>query len=267
MRALAFLNLAGLSSRAAVAHSAVMAASSSAEFPIMRGDALDFYLAQGYYRMQQDLFTCQFVPFNSRLYTAHWLRIDLARVEWGPEQRRLLRRNARFTATICPFRLTEEYEELYARYCAAITFDAAPTIEAVLLGGAPHNVFNTQIIELRDEGKLIAAGILDYGERTLAGILNFYDPSYHRHSLGKYLLLLKTDYARRRHLNYYYPGYLVHDYPKFNYKLFACAAATEVFDSISSQWLPFSWEVVRANSAVLFAEWLPEDLRGATTND
>ena len=239
-----------------------MAASSSAEFPVIRGDALDFYLAQGYYRMQQDLFTCQFVPFDGRLYTAHWLRIDLTRVEWGSEQRRMLRRNARFAATVRPFRLTDEYEELYARYRAAITFDAAPTIEAVLLGGSPHNVFNTQIIELRDEGRLIAAGILDYGERTLAGILNFYDPTYHKHSLGKYLLLLKTDYARRQHLDYYYPGYLVHNYPKFDYKLFACAAATEAFDSISGQWRPFSWEAVQANSAELFAEWLPEDLQG-----
>ena len=34
-----------------------MAASSSA-LPIIRGDALDYYLALGYYRMQQDLFTC-----------------------------------------------------------------------------------------------------------------------------------------------------------------------------------------------------------------
>ena len=238
-----------------------MAASSSAEFPVIRGDALDFYLARGYYRMQQDLFTCQFVPFDGRLYTAHWLRLALPRVEWGPEQRRLLRRNARFAATVRPFRLTDEYEELYARYRAAITFDAAPTIAAVLLGDSGHNVFNTQIIELRDEGRLVAAGVLDYGERTLAGILNFYDPSYHRHSLGKYLLLLKTDYARRRQLDYYYPGYLVHNYPKFDYKLFACAAATEVFDSISGQWQPFSREAVQANSAKLFAEWLPEDLR------
>ena len=239
-----------------------MAASSSAEFPVIRGEALDFYLAQGYYRMQQDLFTCQFVPFDGRLYTAHWLRLDLARVQWGPEQRRLLRRNARLAATVRPFRLTSEYEELYARYRAAITFDAAPTVDDVLLGGAAHNVFNTHIIELREDGKLIAAGIFDLGDRTLAGILNFYDPAYRRLSLGKYLLLLKTDYARRLRLDYYYPGYVVHNYPKFDYKLFACAAATEVFDSISGQWQPFSGETVAANSAELFADCLPDGLAG-----
>jgi arginine-tRNA-protein transferase len=241
-----------------------MAASSSA-LPIIRGDALDYYLAQGYYRMQQDLFTCQFVPFAGRLYTAHWLRLAMPRVEWGPEQRRLLRRNARFTTTIRPFRLTAEYEELYARYRAAITFDAAPTLDEVLLGGATHNVFNTYIIELRDGEKLVAAGVFDRGERSLAGIVNFYDPTYHKHSLGKYLLLLKTDYARRLQLDYYYPGYIVADYPKFDYKLFACAAATEVFDCVGGHWVPFSWEAVAAHSAELLTDWLPEELNGLTT--
>ena len=238
-----------------------MAVSSAAELPIIRGDALDFYLAQGYYRMQQDLFTCQFVPFDGRLYTAHWLRLDLARVQWDPEQRRLLRRNARFAATVRPFRLSSEHEELYARYRAAITFDAAPTVDDVLLGGATHNVFNTYIIELRDGDQLVAAGIFDRGNRTLAGILNFYDPAYRRHSLGKYLLLLKTDYARRLRLDYYYPGYVVHNYPKFDYKLTACAAATEVFDCINSQWQPFSWDTVAAQSAELLINYLPDNLR------
>ena len=250
------------SGRIVIACLRFMAVSSSSALPLIRGDALDFYLAQGYYRMQQDLFTCQFVPFEGRIYTAHWLRLDIARVAWGTEQRRLLRRNARFAATVRPFRLTPEYEELYARYRQAITFDAAPTVEDVLLGGEAHNVFNTNIIELRDDDRLVAVGIFDHGDRALAGILNFYDPTYHKFSLGKYLLLLKTDYARRLQLDYYYPGYVVHAYPKFDYKLFACAAATEVFDSINGQWQPFSWQVIDANSAELVAKWLPEDLAG-----
>ncbi|WP_223827713.1 GNAT family N-acetyltransferase [Hymenobacter armeniacus] len=240
-----------------------MSASSSAQ-PIIRGDALDFYLAQGYYRMQQELFTCHFVPFSGKLYTAHWLRLALGRIAWGPEQRALLRRNSRFAATIRPFRITDEYEELYARYRASITFDAAPTIEAVLMGGEAHNVFNTQVIELRDGERLIAAGVFDRGERTLAGILNFYDPAYRKFSLGKYLLLLKTDHARRQHLDYYYPGYLVHGYPKFDYKLFACLAATEVFDSVRGLWVPFAWDAVAEHSAELLADWLPEELGGLT---
>ena len=238
-----------------------MAASSPAPL-LIRGNALDYYLSQGYYRMQQELFTCHFVPFEGRLYTAHWLRLVVDRMEWGPEPRRLLRRNARFGATIQPFRLTPEHEELYARYRAAITFDAAPTIEEILTGSAVHSVFNTHVIELRDGNRLIAAGIFDRGHRSLAGILNFYDPAYRQHSLGKYLLLLKAEHARNLQLDYYYPGYVIHNYPKFDYKLFACLAATEVFDCLRGHWQPFAWDAVAAHSAELLADWLPEELQG-----
>jgi len=234
----------------------------SSSLPIIRGDVLDYYLSQGYYRMQQELFTCQFVPFNSRIYTAHWLRLRLSRVEWGAEQRRLLRRNARFSAVIRPFRPNAAYEDLYARYRQGITFDAAATVDEVLLGGAEHNVFNTQVVELRDGDQLIAAGVFDYGERSIAGILNFYDPAYRQYSLGKYLLLLKIEHARHLGLDFYYPGYVLQDYPKFDYKLFPSLAATQVYDSVRGQWLPFSWELTTTLSAELLADWLPEELRG-----
>ena len=243
-----------------------MSATSLPGQPIIRGDALDFYLAQGYYRMQQDLFTCQFVPFDGRIYTAHWLRLALNRVEWGPEQRRLLRRNARLAATVQPFRPTLDHEELYTRYRNAITFDAAPTVAAVLLGEAEHNVFNTYAIELRDGARLVAVGIFDLGHRTLAGILNYYDPDYRRDSLGIYLLLLKIQYASQARLQYYYPGYMVHGYPKFDYKLAISPAATEVFDSIRGLWQHFLAEEIAAQSAELLAEWLPEELQGRIEN-
>lgn len=223
---------------------------------IIPGNALDFYLGQGYYRMAQDLFTCRFLPVEDELYTVHWLRLDLARVHYGPEQRRLLRLNERFSVAIRPFELTgePELEELYTRYRASITFDAPETVDAFLLAGATHNVFTTEVIEIRDAGRLIAAGIFDSGARTLAGIMNFYDPDYRRHSLGKYLMLLKINHARSRNMTYYYPGYLAHNYPKFDYKLGACQPATEVFDCLRGRWLPFSWEAVAAHSAGLMAE-------------
>ena len=219
------------------------------------GDVLDYYLSLGYYRMNQDLFTCRFLPVGQHLHTVHWLRLVLPQVQYGSKQRRLLRLSERFTVTVKPFRLTPEYEELYARYYQAVDFDTAPSLEALLLAGATHTVFDTRIVEVREGGRLIAAGIFDCGTASIAGIVNFYDPDYRKYSLGKYLLLLKTEYACRQQLAYYYPGYLVQGYPKFDYKLFACPAATEVFDCRSSQWLPFSWEAVAEQSAALLSEW------------
>lgn len=219
------------------------------------GDLLDYYLSLGYYRMNQDLFTCRFLPVGANLYTVHWLRLVVPQVQYGPKQRQLLRQNARFTVTVQPLRLTPEYEALYARYYQSVNFDTATSLETLLLAGATYSVFNTHIIEVRDENQLIAAGVFDCGTDSIAGIVNFYDPSYRKFSLGKYLLLLKTEYARQRQLAYYYPGYLVQGYPKFDYKLFACLAATEVFDCRSSHWLPFSWEAVQEQSSALLSEW------------
>ena len=226
---------------------------------IIPGPALDYYLGQGYYRMHQDLFTCRFLPIDGGLYTVHWLRLELARVHYGPEQRRLLRVAERFTVRRRPFRLTAELEELYAAYRASITFDAPPTVEAFLLAGSTHNVFSTEVLEIRDGERLVAAGIFDNGARTLAGIMNFYHPEYRKFSLGKVLMLLKLEHARGLGHHYYYPGYVVHNYPKFDYKLFPCPAATEVFDCLTGQWLAFSWPEVHRQAAGLLTDWNEDD--------
>ena len=222
--------------------------------PTLPGDFLDYYLSLGYYRMGQDLFTCRFLPHGNELYTTHWLRLVLPQVQYGPKQRQLLRLNAQFTTEVRPLQLTAEHEELYARYYRAVEFDTAASLEALLLAGATDTIFTTYVVEVRDAGRLIAAGIFDWGTASIMGIVNFYDPAYRKFSLGKYLLLCKLEYARRQQLAYYYPGYLVHGYPKFDYKLFACPAATEVYDCLNSQWQPFSWEEVARQSAALWVE-------------
>lgn len=221
----------------------------------MRGSNLDFFLSIGYFRMQQELFTCHYILHNEVPCPVHWLRIDLSMATYGPKQSRLLRINEKFSVTIQPFILSEEIESLYARYRSSLNFDAPESVEFWLLNGAPYSVFDTYAIEVRDENNLIAIGIFDNGDQSIAGIMNFYHPDYHKQSLGKYLMLLKMKYAQRWQKTHYYPGYIVTNFPKFDYKLFACESATEVFDDTSDQWLPFSWETIAALS-----EHSPDDL-------
>ncbi len=212
----------------------------------MKGSQLDVCLSRGYFRMQQDVFTCRFLHYNDRFCPVHWLRIAVPSIEFGPKQRRLFRINEAFTTTVRPFALTDELENLYAIYRASIDFDASVSVAACLLDDSGQNRFDTHLIEVRDNGKLIAAGVFDSGLHTLAGIMNFYDPAYRKHSLGKYLMLLKMSYAWQQRQTYYYPGYIVSHFPKFDYKLFACEAATEVYDESRNRWYPFSWAVVNA---------------------
>ncbi|WP_245897063.1 GNAT family N-acetyltransferase [Hymenobacter nivis] len=231
---------------------------------VIPGATLDYYLGQGYYRMRQDLFTCQFLPHDDQLYTVHWLRVMLRDVQFGPKQRHLLRRNAAFSMAVRPFRLTAEYETLYSLYHQSLDFEASPNLAELLLAEKTmHSVFNTAIVEVRDGELLVAAGIFDQGVDSIAGIVNFYHPAYRQYSLGKYLMLLKIAHAQQQQKTYYYPGYVVHGYPKFDYKLWACPAATEVFDCYSRQWPLFSWEVVAQQSAAIVADWLAREGPGS----
>lgn len=210
----------------------------------MRGSELDLFLSLGYFRMQQEIFTCHYILHDNVPCSVHWLRIDIAGVTYGPKQVRLLRINEPFSVTIKPFVLSEEIETLYALYKGSLNFDAPESVEFWLMNGAAQTVFDTYVIEVRDKNALIAAGIFDNGNESIAGIMNFYHPDYRRQSLGKYLMLLKMKYAQGLQKEYYYPGYVVSNYPKFDYKLFACESATEVFDEYNGLWLPFSWPTV-----------------------
>ncbi|GAA4455300.1 hypothetical protein GCM10023189_23010 [Nibrella saemangeumensis] len=220
----------------------------------MSGSDLDLWLSMGYFRMHQDIFTCRYLVVNDTICPVHWLRMLLPVVAFKSEQRRLLRINAGFSVAVNPFVLTDEAETLFARYRSAVDFDAPTSVEFWLMNGSRYNAFDTYAVEVRDGDRLIAVGIFDDGNESIAGIMNFYDPAYRRYGLGKYLMLQKIEYARNRQKQYYYPGYLVSNYPKFDYKLFPCVAATEVFDDMTGLWLPFSWETVNALAADMLDE-------------
>ncbi|GAB3569808.1 hypothetical protein GCM10027578_24950 [Spirosoma luteolum] len=211
----------------------------------MNGIELDFYLSLGCFRMHQDIFTCRYLPKDDQLHTVHWLRIDLDAVVLGPKQNRILRQNAPFRVSVVPMTtITDEHEALYARYRASIDFDAAYSVTQCLLDGATSTVFESYAIEVRDTDTLIAVGVFDQGTDSIAGILNFYHPDYRKYSLGKFLMLQKLLHARAQGRSYYYPGYVVSHYPKFDYKLFACEPATQLYDPDRAIWVPFSWAIV-----------------------
>ncbi len=212
----------------------------------MKGNDLDLYLSLGYFRMQQDMFTCRYVVFDTTFSAVHWLRIDLERAEFGKKQRILLRNKEKFRIQIKPLVLSKEIETLYSLYRDSVDFDAPQTVDACLFGGVTYNVFDTWTVEIRDEDRLIAVGVFDNGAKSIAGIMNFYDPAYYKYSLGKCLMLLKMEYAQQQQKAYYYPGYLASEYPKLNYKLFACEAATEVYNDNTGEWYPFSWDMISA---------------------
>jgi arginine-tRNA-protein transferase len=217
-------------------------------FPLhLTTQELDDYLSRGWFRMGQTIFTTDFVPVTDKVHPVYWLRLLVKRVQYGKKQKKLLAINKDFSISIRPFHISLELEELYLKYKSAVNFEAPPSVESFLLDGMGEtfkSVYDTQVILLRDAGRLIAVGIFDRGEASIAGIMNFYDPLYKAKSPGKYLMLLKINYAIETGKLYYYPGYIVGGFSKFDYKLFPDPAATELYDSIKENWLPFDWSTL-----------------------
>jgi arginyl-tRNA--protein-N-Asp/Glu arginylyltransferase len=207
------------------------------------GRELDDYLSLGWFRMGQTIFTTDFIPVDDNIHRVYWLRVLVQQVRYGKKQERLLAINKNFSVVVKPFRPSDELEALYTEYRAAVNFDAPPSANGYLLDETMDefkNIYDTHVIELRDAGRLIAAGIFDKGENSIAGIMNFYHPAYRSKSPGKFLMLLKINLAVESGKLYYYPGYLVSGISKFDYKLFPDPQRTEWYDSLRGEWIPYS---------------------------
>jgi len=205
----------------------------------LSGQQLDRFLARGWYRMGQGLFTTHYIIQQAVLYRVYWLRYDLEKVRFGKSRQKLMSQHKKFTVSVKPVQVSDELEELYALYKSAIPFEPAESVTQWLFEDRDSNVFDTECIEVRDGRKLIAAGVYDKGLRSIAGIMNFYHPDYKKYSPGKFLMLLKTDLARAAGCRWYYPGYIVQGYPKFDYKLFIDKKAAELYIPERNGWQVF----------------------------
>jgi arginine-tRNA-protein transferase len=206
---------------------------------------LDEYLALGYYRMRNSIFTTNqvFVEYygNSALFTpVFWLRTVLDLVAESRSSLRIRKKCSGFTVRFLPAVITEEMEELYTAYRNHINFDTSDSCRECMTDEDINiNPFNSRMIEVRDGARLIAVGYFDIGLDSSMAILHFYHPDYRQFSLGKYLMLQSLDYSREQQMRFYYPGYLSTTHPKMDYKIFPDLNAIEVFFPVEKEWLPY----------------------------
>jgi arginine-tRNA-protein transferase len=204
------------------------------------GKELDYFLETGWYRMGQSIFTTHFILLNDYIHRVFWLRYDLKKIAFSKSQQRIKSRNQQFNVSVKPLEITDEIENLYAAYKTGINFQGAASVYYWLNGDRPpKNVFETELIEIRDKDKLIAVGVADWGAESLTGIMNFYHPDYKKFSLGKYLMMLKIELGQRRNFRWYYPGYIVYQRPEFDYKLSFNQDAVEVLLPEMKGWQSF----------------------------
>jgi hypothetical protein len=161
---------------------------------------------------------------------------------------KILKRGRRFELSFEPAVIDEETEGLYDRYLETVKFEAAPSCWEYLHDEGLPDPFDTERVVLRDKGRLIAAGYYDRGRESMMGVLNFYDPEYGGYSPGKLLFLLMIHHAIEGGFRYFYPGSLLVDDVKLDYKLFAGKESITTFLPVEKEWRDYTeWDKFRMN--------------------
>lgn len=204
------------------------------------GHLLDDYLAQGYYRYRQLLFTTFYIEYEGMLHDVFWLRTHVPSIKLSGSANQVLKQNKSFTYTITPLQITPDMEDLFALYRKHVSFEHAQTVHDNLFGESQNNIFESYVIKVFDGEQLIAFGCFDKGEKSIAGILNAYHPNYKKYSLGKYLILLKLQYCIHHQITYYYTGYIGIGLHYFDYKVFPNEASIQVLLHEPPIWVPYN---------------------------
>jgi len=221
------------------------------EYPeILQPQELDTYLANGWFRMRQTIFTTNFLQFDSQFYSAIWLRVALADYVPDKKYHTLKKLNKAFKTEIkqsTAGAISTAQELLYFEYRQSVSFDVSPSLKELLLGNDLVNRFNTYEVNIYDGDTLIATGFFDLGANSAAGISCIYHPAYKKYSLGKYLMYLKMEFCRQQQLQYFYPGYVVPGCSPFDYKLEIGKSTLEYLQLSSMQWVPYTTKEMLAN--------------------
>ena len=211
------------------------------KFPLqLMSDELDTYLAAGWYRMGQCIFTTDFVERDNILFQTIWLRNRLKNYEPSSSFKKLERRNKGFKIEIVPFRYSNYYETLFQKYRSSLPPGRAIDLCSFLMGDSPVIIFNSWVVNLYDNNNLVGAGVFDFGKKSAAGIASFYDPDYKSYSIGRYLIYKKMEYCIEKNYDYFYPGYFVPGIKAFDYKLQIGKESLEFFDMTKGLWKPIS---------------------------
>ena len=149
------------------------------------------------------------------------VRIVADRFEMSQSWRRILRRNSDVTAQLRGKQITDEQYRLFRRYVAArhADGDMARMNRRDYAAMVVSSPVETELVEFRTEdGRMIAACIMDQMRDGLSAVYSFFDPAEAKRSLGSYMVLWMVKAARARNLDHVYLGFWIKDSSKMTYK-------------------------------------------------
>ena len=149
-------------------------------------------------------------------------RVKVSSFILSRQQKRCLKRNEELTVKAVTAIDEQEHYPLYKNYISTRHSDGdmyPPNLSQFkdFIGNLREY---TQMLEIRDDGELISAGVVDYLEDGLSAIYSYYSTeSKHKYrSLGTFSILSQINLAEEMGLSYLYLGYWIKNSPKMAYK-------------------------------------------------
>lgn len=213
------------------------------QFPSsISGEELDTYLANAWYRMGQAIFTCHFLFFEDNLFSPLWTRLPLKGYQFRKSLRKIISRNQqKFRTIFRPAVLDDEKENLFQKYRSKFNGRLSPTLKDNLLDNREYNIYATYEVAVYEKDRLVAFSFFDLGRNSLASIKGVYEPDFAADSLGLYTMLQEIQFGLDQGFEYFYPGYVVPGFSRFDYKLrIGKPEEVQFYDLKYRRWRPYS---------------------------
>ncbi|WP_133407114.1 arginyltransferase [Parashewanella tropica] len=147
--------------------------------------------------------------------------IRIPAIDFKPSrrQKRTLKQNHQFTWRHTT-QINSDYYPLYEKYINKRHQDGSmyPASQEQFDQFLLCDWLNDNYIEVYDEKRLIGVAVIDVLSKNISAIYSFFDPEYHKHSLGSHMILLTIELAKQLNKDYVYLGYQIDACRKMNYK-------------------------------------------------
>ena len=181
---------------------------------------LDHYLETGWFRNSVLLHNSKVICLDGDVHTILNIRLPLKNHQFSRSLRRIKKTNdSQFRFEIQRVQLTQAKEKLYQKHLERFKGFLFDSLDQFLFAYGKSSVFNTYEITVYDGDKLVAFSLFDIGENSMASLLGIYNTDYSKYSLGIYTMILEIEFAKKKNITYYYPGYVLDNSEEFDYKL------------------------------------------------
>ena len=178
----------------------------------------DELLAQGWFRGTDQMYQADLICIGEGLFSAQHIRLNVEKWAARKSHRKILRKLSSCRVVYREAHCTQRHLELYEQQSKR--FQSFVLKDPVGLFHNPNYMgFRTMEVAVYEGDKMMAFSLFDCGFKSMASLLCCFDPDFAHFSLGIATMLLEIRYAQENGMMYYYPGYVLDEPTRMDYKL------------------------------------------------